>query len=429
MYLNQVASITNARFKNLINKKVKRFIIDSRQATEGDFFVPLKGNNVDGHQFIDEVFKKGASGSFSSKNIEKGNVLVVDDTLKALTDIAKYKKDFINIKIGITGTAGKTTTKEILSYLLSYFYPVYYTKGNYNNQIGLPLTLANIDKNYRYGIFELGASKKDDISYLTNILNQDIAVITNVGYGHTEGLGGFERVLEEKKNILKTADFKVVPQWLNVNGKNIKTFGYEDADITINYVWLSQSGTKGIVEYKRKKYEVFIPVFNKNILENIAISILIMDYLGLDFEKSLDALKEFSPLSGRGKIIKHENLTIIDDTYNANPTSTKTAVETLSDLKSKKILVLGDMKELGEFSKEKHEEIGKYILSSNIDRIYLHGDEVKHIYEIIKDQKESYLLSKEEIAYYLKKEKEPSFVWIKGSRSMKMEDIIHLLRQ
>ncbi|EDP74250.1 cyanophycin synthetase, partial [Hydrogenivirga sp. 128-5-R1-1] len=167
----------------------------------------------------------------------------------------------------------------------------------------------------------------------------------------------------------------------------------------------------------------------ENILENIAISILIMDYLGLDFEKALDTLKEFSPLDGRGKIIKHKNLTIIDDTYNANPTSTKTAIETLSDLKGKKILVLGDMKELGKFSKEKHEEIGRYILNSNIDKVYLYGEEVKHIYEIIKDKKESYLLFKEKIAYHLKKEKEPSFVWIKGSRSMKMEDIIHLLRQ
>ena len=429
MNLHQIANITGAKFKNLSNNKVNRFIIDSRQAKEGDFFVPLKGNNVDGHQFINEVFQKGASGSFSSKNIEKDNILVVDDTLKALTDIAKYKKDFIDIKIGITGTAGKTTTKEILSYLLSHFYPVYYTKGNYNNQIGLPLTLANIDKNYRYGVFELGASKKGDISYLTDILNQNIAVITNVGYGHTEGLGGFEGVLQEKKNILKTADFKIAPKWLNINEKNIKTFGYENADININSVYLSKSGTNGILEYKGKKYEVFIPVFNKNILENIAISILIMDYLGLDFEKALDTLKEFSPLDGRGKIIKHKNLTIIDDTYNANPTSTKTAIETLSDLKGKKILVLGDMKELGKFSKEKHEEIGRYILNSSIDKVYLYGEEVKHIYEIIKDKKESYLLSKEKIAYHLKKEKEPSFVWIKGSRSMKMEEIIYLLRQ
>ncbi|EDP74044.1 Mur ligase family protein, partial [Hydrogenivirga sp. 128-5-R1-1] len=237
MNLHQIANITGAKFKNLSNKKVNRFIIDSRQAKKGDFFVPLKGNNVDGHQFIDEVFKKGAFGSFSSKNIEKSNVLVVDDTLKALTDIAKYKKDFIDIKIGITGTAGKTTTKEILSYLLSYFYPVYYTKGNYNNQIGLPITLANIDKNYRYGVFELGASKKGDISYLTDILNQNIAVITNVGYGHTEGLGGFEGVLQEKKNILKTADFKIAPKWLNINEKNIKTFGYENADTNINSVY------------------------------------------------------------------------------------------------------------------------------------------------------------------------------------------------
>lgn len=427
MHLHQIARITGARFKNLADKKVNRFIIDSRRAKEGDLFVPLKGNNVDGHQFIDEVLQKGAAGSFSSKNIGKDNVLIVEDTLKALTDVAKFKKDFIKTKIGITGTAGKTTTKEILSYLLSYFYPVYYTKGNYNNQIGLPLTLANIDKEYKYGVFELGASRKGDISYLTDILNQDVAVITNVGYGHTEGLGGFEGVLEEKKNILKYAKFKIVPKWLNLKDKNIKTFGYENADINIIDVKLSKNGTEGFLEYKGKQYKVSIPVFNKKILENIAISILIMDYLDIDFEKALKTLREFTLLEGRGRIIKHKNLTIIDDTYNANPTSVKVAIETLSALKGNKILILADMKELGKYSKEKHEEIGKYILNSTIDKVYLYGEEVKYTYEVIKSKKESHLLSKEEIAFRLKKEKEPCFVWIKGSRSMKMEEVIQLL--
>jgi len=137
MNLYQIAKITNAKYKSIQNKKVKRFIIDSRKAKEGDFFIPLKGNNVDGHQFIEDALQKGAYGSFSAKKLNKENILIVEDNLKALTDIGKYKKSFIGTKIAITGTAGKTTTKEILSFLLSYHYPVYYTKGNLNNQIGL----------------------------------------------------------------------------------------------------------------------------------------------------------------------------------------------------------------------------------------------------------------------------------------------------
>ncbi|RMA97865.1 UDP-N-acetylmuramoyl-tripeptide--D-alanyl-D-alanine ligase [Hydrogenothermus marinus] len=429
MKISQIAEITEAKVINLKDKDINRFIINSKETQEGDFFVPLKGTKTDGHNFIEDALKKGAYGSFSIKDLNLDNILLVDNPLKALTKIAKYNKQKIKTKIAITGTAGKTTTKEILSFLLSQFEDIYYTKGNYNNHIGLPLTLANIDKNYNYGIFELGASQKGDIEYLSDILNQDIAVITNVGYGHTEGFGGYEGVLEEKTKILNNAKFKIIPEYININDKNTKSFGYKNADILIKDINLTMEGTEGILSYKGENIKVFVPVFNKKILENVAISVLILDYLGFDYKNALKRLNEFTVLKGRGNIIKHKNLTIIDDTYNANPISTKNAIETLSNLKGRKILVLADMKELGKFSKEKHEEIGRYILNSDIDKIFLFGEEVKYIYDILKEKKDVFILPKEKIAEKIKEEKQPAFVWIKGSRSTKMEEVIDLITE
>ncbi len=431
MRISQILKITGAKCLNIEDKNVERFIIDSRQAQKGDFFVPLKGAHVDGHDFIDDAINKGAYGSFSSKNLTGKNIMLVKDTLKALTQIAKHNKTKIKTKIAITGTAGKTTTKEILALLFSNFTDTYYTQGNFNNHIGLPLTLANVNNGYELGVFELGASREGDITYLSEILKQEIGIITNVGYGHTEGFGTLKAVIKEKGNILQNTHLAVVKDDLKqfYNHKNLKTFGYDDADIIIKSTYLTEGGTVGILKYKNKLYEVFVPVFNEKIIENIAISYILFDEFGFPIEKIHEIITSYQPLQGRGNIIKHKNLIIIDETYNANPLSVKNAISTLSKLNGKKILVLGDMKELGKYSEIKHREIGEYILNSPIDTVYLYGEEVKYIYQTLKNKKEVYILSQKEIAAKIKKEKNPAYVLIKGSRSLKMENIIKLIVQ
>lgn len=430
MKLSQIAKITNAKARIKKDCFINKFVIDSKEVSIGDFFVPLKGSKVDGHQFIEDAFKKGACGSFSSKNINLENVLFVNDTLNALTEIARYKKNFIKTKIAITGTAGKTTTKELLAFSLSKFYEIYFTKGNFNNQIGLPLTLANVDKNYKYGIFELGASRKGDIKYLSKILEQDISIITNVGFGHIAGYKNFEELLTEKLSIIEPSKIAIVNENLKeyIN-KEVLTFGYSQyVDAKVLESKLEGNGTYGKIKIDNKIFEIFFPFFNLKIIENSCVVFLIFKILEIDFYKLPEIFREFKPLKGRGNIEKIGNLSIIDDTYNANPNSVKNAIDTLNKVKGKKILILGDMLELGEYSKEKHEEIGEFILKSNIDEIYLYGEEVKYTYEILKNKKDVKLIDKAKISEELKKLKDNYFVLIKGSRSMKMEEIIECLK-
>lgn len=432
MKLSQIAKITNAKAKIKKDCFINKFVIDSRNVNVRDFFIPLKGSNVDGHQFIGDAFKKGACGSFSSKKINLENILFVNDTLDALTEIARYKKNFIKTKIAITGTAGKTTTKELLAFSLGKFYEIYFTKGNLNNQIGLPLTLANVDKNYEYGIFELGASKKGDIKYLSKILEQDISIITNVGFGHIAGYKNFKELLAEKLSIIGPSKIVIVNENLKdyIINKEILTFGYSKCvDAKVLERKLEKNGTYGKIKINNKIFEIFFPFFNLKIIENSCVIFLVFKILGIDFSRLPEIFREFKPLKGRGNIEKIGNLNIIDDTYNANPNSVKNAIATLNKLKGKKILILGDMLELGEYSKEKHEEIGEFILKSNIDKIYLYGEEVKYTYEILKNKKDVKLIDKAKIYEELKKIKENYFVLLKGSRSMKMEEIIEYLKR
>ncbi|NPA52485.1 MAG: UDP-N-acetylmuramoyl-tripeptide--D-alanyl-D-alanine ligase [Aquificae bacterium] len=432
MKLSQIAKITNAKISHLKDDYIKNFVINSKDIESGDFFVPLKGTKLDGHDFIDDAFKRGAYGSFSSKPIEKENVFIVKDTLEALTDIARYKRKNIPKIIGITGTSGKTTTKEIAKFLLDKHFRLSSTQGNFNNHIGLPLSLANAKPDTQLGIYELGTSKIGDIPYLIDILNPDISVLTSVGYAHTEGFGSFEDIVYEKGEIFKGTSIAILPDNLLPYYEadlpsDYVTFGFEpDADIVVSNVKVSVEGTSGKIRYKNNQISLKIPVINKSIFLNLAAVAGIFYALDLDPIENLKPIEEFSGIKGRGKLIKTKDFTIIDDSYNANHLSMYNAVKTLSNLEGKKILVFGDMLELGSLSEELHREIGMLIDREDIDEVYLYGNHVKYTLEAIKN-KPAYLYDdKYELSQELKKKKN-SIILIKGSRGMKMEEIISQL--
>jgi len=434
MYLSEIAEITKGKLINLKkDKKVKKFVIDSRKAEQGSFFVPLKGENADGHQFIDNSIEKGAVGYFSELPLKISNGVLVENNLNALTEIGKHKRNQLSKVIGITGTTGKTTTKELLKLVLSQFYSVYGTEGNYNNEIGVPLTLSNIPENAEVGVFELGASKKGDIERLSSIVEQDISVLTTVGHGHNEKFGSFKDIVEGKGEIFLQHEFAVLPEFFLPYYEGLLidyiTFGNtEDSDIKILDVKITDEGTEGIIKYKKDQIKLKIPVFHKGIFENIAAVSGVLYGLDLNPISSLKVIEEnFEGIEGRVKNFKKGKFTIIDDTYNANPVSVKNAIHTLNQLKGSKILVLGDMLELGEYSKELHREIGKEILNTNIQNVFLYGNDVKEIYQILNGKRNVKLFeNKNEISDEILKLSDgtQTFTWVKGSRSMKMEEVV-----
>ena len=429
MNIKQILEITKGKPLNVSNlsTEVSSFTIDSRKKQKNSFFVPLKGSKFDGHLFIEDSLKNGSVGFFTEKPVVFKNGILVENNLKALTQVGIYKRNKLSKAIAITGTSGKTTVKELLSFLLKNFFPTYSTSGNYNNEIGVPLTLANIPENTRIGVFELGAGKIGDITYLSQMVRQDISVLTSVGHGHTEKFGSYENVLKGKGEIFDFSQFAVLPEQLkNFYRKKLKkyiTFG-ENGDISYKNVYVSEYGTSGEIFYKNEKIKITVPVYNRAVFKNIAAVAGVLYFLDINPLKHLKLFEEFSPPKGRGNIIKNGNLTIIDDTYNANPLSVENAIKTISSIKGKKIIVLGDMLELGEYSEKLHREVGKLLRESPIDYLFFYGEKMKFAFE--EAGRGKWFSKKEEIAKEIKNisSKEKVFVLVKGSRGMKMEDVI-----
>jgi len=438
MLIKEIADILSGEIINLRDpeKKIKNFSIDTRKLESEDFFVPLKGKNFDGHDFIKDAIKKGAVGYLTEKSQCKyKNGIRVKDTLKALREIGKYKRNKIKNVVGITGTAGKTTTKELAKKVLSQFFKVYGTEGNYNNHIGLPLSLANTPEGTEVGIFEMGANKIGDITELIDIAKPDIRVLTSIGIAHTEGFGSLEGVIKGKGEIFKDGKKNVLPYKFLPYYKldNYITFGSNDkADIKIKNVRITEDGTVGEILFKGEKIKLKLPIYNRAIFDNIGAVAGILYYLDLNPIKNLKILEEFQPVKGRGNTLKKGNITVIDESYNANPLSVKNAIDTLAEIPAYKIIVLGDMLELGDISEREHHNIGKLLEKKSIDKVYLYGKEIKSTYNVIKGKKDVFhFLNKSELIDRLKDDikniNSPIVILVKGSNSMGMNEIVEAL--
>jgi len=298
------------------------------------------------------------------------------------------------------------------------------------------LTLANIKEDADIGVFELGASKVGDIKELVSIFNPDIRVLTSVGYGHIKGFGSIEGVIKGKGEIFIDSDKNVLPYSLKkyYSLDNYITFGSEEeADIKIKNVKILKDGTFGHVEYGREKISLKLPVFNKAIFNNISAVSGILYYLDLNPVKPLQILNSFNLPKGRGQVIRLKNIQIIDDSYNANPLSVENAIKTLDSVPSKKVLILGDMLELGKLSEYLHRQIGKLILKTSINKIFLYGKESFYIYDELKNKKDVIYSSDKDkliqkILDFLIRDKDFKTILIKGSRGMKMEEILDRIK-
>lgn len=377
---------------------------DSRNIRPGELFIALTGENFDGHNFIEAALQKGACGAIVRSRWFKGSsglnrlsglnffVVEVEDTLKALGDIAMLWREKHPIPVvAITGSNGKTTTKEMAALILSQKFRVLKTEGNLNNLIGLPLTVLNIDDSHDVAVLELGMNSFGEIARLSEICKPDIALITNVGSGHLEGLGSIEGVAKAKGEILEglkaggTFVVNVDDPYIREIAKgwngNLVTFGLNslDADVKTlltDYSCCSGSGVTVSMMVKGKSLSVKLMGLGLHNSYNATAAAAVGIAVGIGHEDIRKGLEEWRPFKGRFELNRLEGgVNLIDDTYNANPNSVAMALKTLADVKGagRGIAILGDMLELGVYAEEAHYEIGKKAASTGVDFLFLMG--------------------------------------------------------
>ena len=420
-------------------QKTKGVVTDTRLSVKNCFYIALKGINFDGNNFAKEAIEKGAFYALvNKKSIVKDNdrFIYVDDTLQTLQKLAIYHRSIIDTKIiAITGSNGKTTTKELLSEILSKEFKIFATKGNLNNHIGVPLSLLSINRECEYAIIELGANHLGEINHLCKIAKPDFGLITNFGYAHIEGFGSFEGVvkgkselynylIEKKGRLFINLDDAIQKKWLKY--RPISTYGQTSkADFKIEKINNKGKGTT----IKIENLIIESQLFGDYNFSNIGASVAISRFLRVSNQKIKKALELYKPINKRSQVINKKNNKILLDAYNANPSSMIASINSfLKNNPKNSIAVLGDMLELGSYEKEGHVKIIKLLESSPFEEIFFVG---KLFFKFSKESnsfKKTIHFFKEKIeAYsYLKKRKfENKNILIKGSRKLQLEDTIN----
>ena len=425
-------AVTNIQLR----KPVTGICTDSRQCLEGDLYIAITGNKVDGHKYINAAQKSGAIAVLLSKNIASDNglqIIQVDDVIETIGRLAnKWRKQFNLPIIGITGSNGKTTTKELTKNILKAKYHVHFTKGNFNTAIGLPLTLLLLEDSHEICVLEMGANQSGDIKKLCQIAEPTDGMITNIGPAHLEGFGSIENVLAEKRELFRYLTAGRI--FKNVSDEHIKSIPTPPNTVEFG----CKSNCDYSVDYSRDEDGKIILIINTNELklnsQNLvfAKNVLAASVIGHSFDIDWDVIQskinEFTPTYGRGVVTKYGDTTVIDDTYNANYTSTLAALENLDQLptENRKVFVFGDMAELGDYSKEYHEKVGQKCTEFSLDAVFTIGQETVNTNKELSGipyhkhfNNQTDLIS--DLSNYLKS---GDIVLFKGSRSMEIEKII-----
>ena len=440
------------------NEVLENFTQDTREVEQGYVYIGFKGEHNDGNIFYEKALENGAkvcilqASSVEGKiNVEEINkkynnrtIILVENTIKAVQELAAYKRSLYKIPVvGITGSVGKTSTKDIIASVMSKKYNVLKTLGNYNSQVGLPLTILRL-KEHNAMVVEMGMSQKGEISKLTKIAKPDVAVITNVGTAHIGNLGSRENILKAKLEILEglnksgtlviNNDNDLLHKWNLEDKKDYKivTFGIENkSDIMPYDIKLSENGSTYKIDVDGKTYDVKISVGGNHFVLNSLCAIAIGRIFNIRMEDILDGIANFELTKRRMQVEKSKNeITIINDCYNANYDSMKAAIEYLGKLNSStKIAVLGDMLELGEFSKELHEKIGEEVVKNKIDILITVGKESENIAKVAElkgmaKEKIHICKNNEEAIQLIKKIAKPKeAILLKASNGMKFQNI------
>ena len=429
-----------------LSLEVSGVAIDSRKIEKDFLFVPIVGERVDGHTFIPQVMEKGALCTLSEKPLENASYpyILVKSSEQALKDIAEYYRSTLDIKVvGITGSVGKTSTKEMISSVLEQKYSVLKTAGNFNNEIGLPLTIFNIREEHEVAVLEMGINEFGEMHRLAKVARPDICVITNIGLCHLENLIDRDGILRAKTEmfdymkenatiILNGDDDKLAtlkekkPYYFGLS----KDYDFYAEDITS----LGLKGTSCTIHLPEDTFTATIHLPGSHMVHNALAGTAVGYALGLTSQEIAAGIEALVPVSGRNNLIETEDLLIIDDCYNANPVSMKASLDVLSNGLGRRVAILGDMGELGTTEKELHYGVGVHAAEKNIDLICCIGTLAK---EFVAGAKS--VSSKSELLYFSSKEeflsqmnqiiRKGDTILVKASHSMEFPEIVNELQK
>ena len=444
--VNEIVKITKGVLRNGENENIEKYAIDSRECDKETFFIPLTGEKVNAHTFIEEI--KAIKGFFIDENYENKeeiiknmikknkNIIIieVEDVYKSLVKIATLnsKKNTNTIKIAVTGSVGKTSTREMIASVLETKYKVIKTIRNYNSEIGVSLMML-MTENKEVGIYEMGMDGLNQIKESTCIVRPDYAVITNIGTAHVGILGSRDNILKAKMEIIEGLK-KGGSLIINKDNDKLKKIKVAENIDLIKYslkdVKIISSSYGGVTfEYEGNQYVIDEP--GDHNIYNALAAIKIAEKLGVDCEDIKLGIKKYRNFDRRFKKIEiKNNVTIIDDSYNASLDSFKSGLDIVSKIKERKILVLGDILELGEFSKKIHQELAEYIDKTDAEKVFLYGTEIENTYKNVKKTNCYYYNNQLELEKKLVSEiKENDIIYFKASNGMKLTNIIEYVKK
>lgn len=433
-------------------KSINYVSIDSRNIKKNTLFIAIKGNRFDGHNFIKTAIKNGAIAVIINKNrlnefdSVKIPIITVKDTKLALGEIAGiWRKKLTTKIIGITGSSGKTTVKNMLASILAEKYQVNKTEANNNNHIGVPLTILNTNETHEVLVAELGTNHFGEIRYTASILAPDYSLITNIGDSHLEYLKTrngvwreksflFEETIKNGGKVFLNYDDPIIKAKHSKKGNHI-SYGFSGrVDISGKIKSYTDDG-KPCIELKRrgKKTEVTLPTYGKQSAKNFLASYAIAADLGLSVSEIKKAVKKLKASEGRFNVHRYKNFMLIDDTYNANPDSAKEAIKIVGSINTfkRKILILGDMLELGDKSIMLHKRLKNIIRESGITEVFTIGSLMKYLHENLSGVKlfANHFNNKKSLSDHVKNmDINDSIVLVKGSRGMHMEEVVSVIK-
>lgn len=421
-----------------LKERAKRFITDSREVKSGDVFFALKGDNFDGNSYAHKAIEDGALAAIiDNKEYSSEKTILVEDVLQTLQKLANIHRNSLNIPVlAITGTNGKTTTKELVSRVLSEKYLTHYTKGNLNNHIGLPLTILNASDKSEFIVLEMGANHIGEIKRLCEIAEPGVGLITNIGKAHLEGFGSFEGVIKAKTELYTFLDLTGGSIIYNDEDSLISDLARQKSCLRVSYskpdsiidIQPADSGQTISMSliYRDKNYTVNSHLFGGHNVQNIKAAIAVGLYFGVSLDRIINAIENYIPENNRSQLLITSNNTLLCDAYNANPDSMLCALKSFSkDPHKYKTVILGDMLELGQYSMEEHKKIISFLLNHKDINALLVGENFSLAakgYSIRSFADTAFLLD-----YLESNSIKDNFVLLKGSRGIALEKAFKLL--